>query len=98
MNNDPRRCEVAKSKKKRRKNGRGGAVVWAAMCAAVALVLGLSAFAPAADSVGSGFDSSMTAASEIRLSEVMASNQSSLMLTDGTLPDWICLLYTSRCV
>ena len=89
MNNDPRRCEVAKSKKKRRKNGRGGAAVWAAMCAAVALVLGLSAFAPAADSVGSGFDSSVTAASEIRLSEVMASNQSSLMLTDGTLPDWI---------
>ena len=81
---------MAKSKKKRRNRGFGGAAAWAAMAAAVAVVLGLTALAPAQTSgAGSGFSAEVTAASAIRLSEIMASNQSSLMLSDGTLPDWI---------
>ena len=35
------------------------------------------------------YDAEVTAESPVRLSEIMSSNASSLMLADGTLPDWI---------
>ena len=49
------------------------------------LVVGLSALSPG---TGDGaFNAEVTATSPIRISEVMTANKSSLMLTDGTLPD-----------
>ena len=51
------------------------------------LVVGLSALSPG---TGDGaFNAEVTATSPIRISEIVAANTSSLMLTDGTLPDWI---------
>ncbi len=81
---------MAKSKKKRRAARRNNALAWAALAMSVALVLVLSALAPAATGdADAGFSTEVTASSDVRLSEVMASNQSTLMLSDGTLPDWV---------
>ena len=72
-------------KRKKKKSGALGA--WALMALSVALVLLLSAaFSGGADG---RFSAEVTAESPVRISEIVASNTSSLMLTDGTLPDWI---------
>ena len=71
--------------KKKKKGGTAGA--WSLMILTVALVLLLSALVPSG--ADGRFSVKVTAESPVRISEIVAANTSSLMLTDGTLPDWI---------
>lgn len=82
---------MSRSKKKKR-GGTAGA--WSLMVLTVALVLLLSVLAPGG--TDGRFSAKVTAESPIRISEVMTANKSSLMLTDGTLPDWIELENTGK--
>lgn len=83
--------------KKKNRRKKGGAGVWALMCLTVALVVALTAMSggQSGDLTSSGFSSEVTAESPIRLNEIMSSNGSSLMLSDGSLPDWVELMNTS---
>ena len=77
--------------RKRRGKKHSAGYGWMAVLLTVALVIGLSA-AGSETSVRSesgGFSMEVTAQSAVRLNEVMASNESTLMLEGGTLPDWI---------
>ena len=79
------------AKKKSKKPAARGGLAWVAIVATVALVIGLSAVSGARSvrSESGGFSTEVTAQSPVRLNEVMASNGSTVMLGDGTLPDWV---------
>ena len=75
--------------RKRRGKKHSAGYGWMAVLLTVALVIGLSA-AGSETSVRSesgGFNMEVIAQSAVCLNEVMASNESTLMLEGGTLPD-----------
>ena len=75
-------------KKKRKKSGAAGA--WALMALAVAVVLLLAVLdSGTADSAVEAFSTEITAENPVRMNEIMTANTSAVMLSDGSLPDWI---------
>ena len=87
------------TKKKKRKNRGNAQEKWliGAVALLVALLLLWSSLAPSGrvDGRNEVFSTEVTGESPIRINEVMASNLSSLMLANGTLPDWFELVNTS---
>ena len=79
-------------KKKHRVGIRESAIGLGLLAAAgvlIALLCVLAAQNPGGVSANAGYNTTVTAESPVRFSEVMASNASALLRADGSLPDWI---------
>jgi len=80
---------VTQKKKKRPASGRENAVGLGLLALTLALIAALAALGMGGAGGSAAYETAVTAESPVRLSEIMSSNASSLIMPDGSMPDWI---------
>ena len=86
---------MTQKKKKSAVSARENAVGLGLLALAVVLIAVLSLLGTNGAGGSAAYETEVTAQSPVRLSEIMSSNASAMIMSDGTMPDWIELENTS---